>query len=136
MNLTDELHALLSELGLANRINPTNASIYFLGIYGLPNIEVYTPRWYRDNEKLQDTDEVYGFSTKVVMHMRYGIRCECHIHESYSGDQEYKLGKVFVINKQNEYFDLVGLDFNEENVLTEKGAIPFESIKLKIEDSD
>jgi hypothetical protein len=100
------------------------------------SIKVYTPQWYRENQKLQDSDEAYGFTTKVFMHPGYGIRCEYHIHESYLGDREYKLGKVFVITLENEILDLLGCDFDERIVMTQKGAIPFNLLKLEVEERD
>ena len=45
------------------------------------------------------------------MHQVYGIRCEYHVHESYFGEQEYKLGKIFVITMENELYLLRRLFF-------------------------
>jgi hypothetical protein len=138
MSYTENAGKILSSIGLTVHMNTIKDDPLYMDLGFLYNNSVfksYSPEWYRNNKKLHESDEIYNFSTTVYMHLKYGIRCEYDIHESYYSET-YKLRKLFIISKNNDALDISDVNFNDEYFETEKGRIPFSIVKRIVEVTD
>lgn len=139
MSYTEKANEILKPLGLASHMETVRDSPHFFDLghlYHSGDFKWYTPNWYRNDEKLKESDEIYRFSTSVYLHLPSGIRMEYHIHEYYFEGEEYKLGKLFVITADNKQLDILDADFEKKILVTSKGTIPFDQLKRHISETD
>lgn len=134
--LPKNVDVILQKIGLSVSMTTDKSSPDYKDLLNLKTIAFYKPKWLRENTQLQEMDEVYRLTTNVLLDIDSGIRCEYTIYESYEGEEEYKLIRIFVTTLENEKMALVNCDFDQRYVETEKGLLSFDQLKKVIDAED
>ena len=125
--------SLLSKVGLDSKLTWNEKDSY--------NFPVHLFKWYMPKEYVssarKEMDEVYRTSELVLLHQNTGLRSKYIATENYQGDEvAYSVIECFVINKENQKFEVEEIDLINNLFLTSQGPLQIESVRKHYLDCD
>ena len=120
---------ILSKLGLMQRMSSDPKDLDYVDERKLfKRFNRYLSKSYL-NSGLQETDEAFRFRNIVFLDPSTGLRFDYSEYESYFGEVEYKLKKIFIITRQREELEVEDVDFETKTVITADRQIPLSDLK-------